>query len=166
MEIIRKFDNTELKIELTGAEIEQAYRIKRKDYNKCDLLCRMNQMLDLDGYENELMVDPEKEYEIGNRTVTGKQLKDLVDDPEWVDGLNDVFEDALDNNDSYWESFWLTAENVIEDEVDEAIPKSEKEKKRDANKEKYKKLIEEIQRSPLPYSSQADIINILINEGV
>jgi len=167
MIIERKFeDGTELRIPLTDAEIDYAYRMKRNEYNKCDLLCRLNQMLDLEEYDDELMVDPEKEYEIGKRTVTGKQLKELVEKDGWLDDLNLEFCHALDNNDSYWESFWLTAEDVIEDEIDKGIPKSEKELKQDANREKYNALIEEIRRYPILYTTKAEMINKLINEGV
>ena len=166
MIIERKLEDGAVRIQLTDAEIDQAYRMKRNEYNKCDLLCRLNQMLDLEEYDDELMVDPEKEYEIGKRTVTGKQLKELVDKDGWLDDLNMEFCNALDNNDSYWESFWLTAEDVIENEIDKGIPKSEKELKQDANRKKYNALIEEIWRSPLDQKAKAEIIDRLINEGV
>ena len=160
-----KITRNGIEYRLTDMEIEQAYRERENDYYKADLLDRLSQMLDLDGYDDELMGDPEKEYGIGNRTVTGKQLKELVDNPEWMNDLNLEFRHALENNDSYWESFWMTAEDVIADKIDKSIPKSEKELKRDANKEKYKSLIAEINRSPLPYKEKSDLINRLINEG-
>ncbi len=167
MEIIRKFeDGTELRIPMTDDEVERAYRERRRYYNKCDLIHKINIMSDGDGYEDHLQCEDDQEFEIGKRTVAGKQLKELIADEGVMNDLIDEFENALDNNDSYWESFWMTADNVIEDMIDEKIPKSEKELKQEANREKYKTLIAEIQRSPLPYSTKAEMINRLINEGV
>ena len=167
MEIIRKFeDGTELRIPMTDDEVERAYRERRRYYNKCDLIHKINIMSDGDGYEDHLACSDDEEFEIGKRTVTGKQLKELIEDDAVMNDMIDEFENGLDNNDSYWESFWMTADNVIEDMIDEKIPKSEKELKQDANRQEYKTLIAEIQRSPLLYSTKAEMINRLINEGV
>jgi hypothetical protein len=167
MEIIRKFEEgTELRIALTDDEVERAYRERRCYYHKCALIHKINLMLDGDGYEDHLNCSDDEEFEIGNRTVTGKQLKELIADDAVMNDMIDEFENGMDNNDYYWESYWITAENVIEDMIDEKIPKSEKELKQDANWEKYKKLIAEIRESPLDYKASAEIINKLINEGV
>lgn len=167
MIIERKFeDGTELRIPLTDDEVERAYRARRHYYNKCDLVHRINIMSDGDGYEDHLQCDGDQEFEIGKRTVTGKQLKELIEDDAVMNDMIDEFENGLDNNDSYWESFWMTADNVIEDMVNEKIPKSEKEIKQDANREKYKTLINEIWRSPLDQKAKAEIIDRLVNEGV
>ena len=91
-------------------------------------------------YYGQLMVDDEKEYEIGNRVLKGKQIKDICND-KWFDDLELKFEDALDNNEPYWELFWETADDVIEEEIDRSIPKSEKELKQDTNHEKYRDVI-------------------------
>lgn len=167
MELIRKFDDgNELRITMTDDEVERAYRERRHYYNKCDLVHRINIMSDGDGYEDHLQCEEDQEFEIGKRTVTGKQLKELIEDDAVMNDMIDEFENGLDNNDSYWESFWMTADNVIENMVDEKIPKSEKEIKQDANREKYKKLISEMLSSPLPFNKKSELIDLLINEGV
>lgn len=164
MEIIRKFeDGTELRIPMTDGEVEHAYRERRRYYNKCDLIHKINIMSDGDGYEDHLQCDDDHEFEIGKRTVTGKQLKELIADEGFMNDLVDEFENGLDNNDSYWESFWGTADYVIETMIDERIPKTEEELLRERNREKYAKAIHEIMSSPLPMTKKIEIVSDLEN---
>ena len=167
MEIRRFFeDGTQLQITLTDDEVEQAYRERRRYYNRCDLIHKMDLHCDGDGYDGHLSCADDGEYEFGKRTVTGKQLNELIADKEFISDLVDEFEDALDNNDSYWESFWGTADYVIENMIDERVPKSLKEIRQDANRKKYATVIDVIQRAPFDYTIKAELIDKLINEDV
>ena len=89
-------------ITLTDAEIEQAYRERRRYYNMEDIKSKIDNMIE--EYEG----DPEEE-----------KLKAILEDEEKIRDLAERFDYALDNNDSFMESFWMTAENVILDEVEE-----------------------------------------------
>lgn len=108
-------------IELTDAEIEQAYRIRRKYYAKADLYHKINSMIGApDDWEDEISCDDEDEFEIGDAELTGKRLKEIVTD-EWISDLADDFENALDQNDGYWESYWITAEECIEEAIEDEM---------------------------------------------
>lgn len=105
MKIIRKgFDCifNPIEIELTNQEIEDAYRERRRYYNMEDIKSKIENMIE--EYEGE----PEEE-----------KLKAILEDEEKIRDLADAFDNALDNNDSFMESFWMTAENVILDELEE-----------------------------------------------
>ena len=110
---------TTIEIELTDAEIEQAYREGRRYYNRCDLIHKIKQYMDDDDWEEKIECDDDDEFEIGNRIVTGKKLKAKVADEEFMRDLVESFEEGLNNHDSYWECYWLTAEAVIEDAFEE-----------------------------------------------
>lgn len=117
-----KVDNTMLTFDLTDEEIERAYRLRRAYYNKCDLFHKINGMIGSDDdWDNEINCDDEDEIEIGNVTLTGKRLKEIVNNPDFMDGLEESFENALEQNDSYWESFWITAEEVIEEAIEDEM---------------------------------------------
>lgn len=92
---------TEIKIKLTDEEIEQAYRERRRYYNMEDIKAKIEDMIE--EYEGK----PEAE-----------KLNAILKDEEKIRDLADAFNNALDNNDSYWESFWMTAEYVIAEELD------------------------------------------------
>ena len=105
MKIIRKgFDCilNPIEIELTEQEVEDAYRERRRYYNMEDIRSKIENMIE--EYEGE----PEEE-----------KLKVLLDDEEKIRDLADEFDNALGNNDSFMESFWMTAENVILDELED-----------------------------------------------
>ena len=106
-------------IELTDAEIEEAYRERRRLYHKADLIHKIKQYCDEDDWEDAILSDGNKEIEIGNSTIKVSELRKLINQPDWMDGLEMEFDDALDNNDSLWESYWCTAEYVIENEIKE-----------------------------------------------
>ena len=91
-----------IEIELTEQEVEDAYRERRRYYNMEDIRSKIENMIE--EYEGE----PEEE-----------KLKVLLDDDEKIRDLADEFDNALDENDSFMESFWMTAENVILDELEE-----------------------------------------------
>ena len=105
MKIVRKgFDCilNPVEIELTNREIEDAYRERRRYYNMEDIKSKIENMIE--EYEGE----PEEE-----------KLKAILEDEEKIRDLADAFDNALDENDSFMESFWMTAENVILDELEE-----------------------------------------------
>ena len=105
MKIVRKgFDCilNPVEIELTDQEIEDAYRERRRYYNMEDIKSKIENMIE--EYEGE----PEEE-----------RLKAILEDEEKIRDLADAFDNALDNNDGFMESFWMTAENVILDELEE-----------------------------------------------
>ena len=91
-----------VEIELTEAELEEAYRERRRYYNTEDIKSKIENMIE--EYEGE----PEEE-----------KLKAILEDEEKIRDLADAFDNALDENDSFMESFWMTAENVILDELEE-----------------------------------------------
>ena len=91
-----------IEIELTDREIEDAYRERRRYYNMEDIKSKIENMIE--EYEGE----PEEE-----------KLNAILEDEEKIRDLAEAFDNALDNNDSFMESFWMTAENVILDELEE-----------------------------------------------
>lgn len=91
-----------IEIELTDREIEDAYRERRRYYNMEDIKSKIENMIE--EYEGE----PEEE-----------KLKAILEDEEKIRDLADAFDNALDENDSFMELFWMTAENVILDELEE-----------------------------------------------
>ena len=98
MKIVR--NGTE--IELTYAEIEDTYREQRLYYNMEDIRSKLENMIE--EYDGE----PEERI-----------LRKFLDDEEKIKDLAIDFDDALDNNDSFMESFWMTAEAVIEDAIED-----------------------------------------------
>lgn len=97
-----KITRNGIEIELTNLEIEDAYREWRRYYNMEDIKSKIENMIE--EYEGE----PEEE-----------KLKAILEDEEKIRDLAEAFDNALDNNDSFMESFWMTAENVILDELEE-----------------------------------------------
>lgn len=105
MKIIRKgFDCilNPIEIELTNQEIEDAYRERRRYYNMEDIKSKIENMIE--EYEGE---------------TEEEKLKAILEDEEKIRDLAEAFDNALDNNDNFMESFWMTAENVILDELEE-----------------------------------------------
>ena len=108
-----------MQIVLTDDEIEKAYRLRQKYYNKCDLISKLQEYAGDESCDyDRVNVDDDSEVKIGKCILTGKRLKELVANESFMDRVCDHFDRALNNNDSYWESFWLTAEYVIEDEIE------------------------------------------------
>lgn len=103
---------TEIKIKLTDEEIEQAYRERRLYYNMEDIRSRLEQNIDEDDPDN-------KEVWIGSylKTTAGK-IRELLADEEWIRKCAEKFDDALSNNDGFMESFWMTADQAIEDMIE------------------------------------------------
>lgn len=97
-----KITRNGIEFELTDREIEDAYRERRRYYNIEDIKSKIENMIE--EYEGE----PEEE-----------KLKAILEDEEKIRDLADAFDNALDENDSFMESFWMTAENVILDELEE-----------------------------------------------
>jgi hypothetical protein len=97
-----KITRNGIEFELTDQEIEDAYRERRRYYNMEDIKSKIENMIE--EYEGE----PEEE-----------KLKVILEDEEKIRDLADAFDNALDENDSFMESFWMTAENVILDELEE-----------------------------------------------
>jgi len=97
-----KITRNGIEFELTDREIEDAYRERRRYYNMEDIKSKIENMIE--EYEGE----PEEE-----------KLKAILEDEEKIRDLAETFDNALDNNDGFMESFWMTAENVILDELEE-----------------------------------------------
>lgn len=97
-----KITRNGIEFELTDREIEDAYRERRRYYNMEDIKSKIENMIE--EYEGE----PEEE-----------RLKVILEDEEKIRDLAEAFDNALDNNDSFMESFWMTAENVILDELED-----------------------------------------------
>lgn len=97
-----KITRNGIEVELTDREIEDAYRERRRYYNMEDIRSKIENMIE--EYEGE----PEEE-----------KLKAILEDEEKIRDLAEAFDNALDNNDSFMESFWMTAENVILDELED-----------------------------------------------
>ena len=91
-----------IEIELTEQEVEDAYRERRRYYNMEDIRSKLENMIE--EYEGE----PEEPI-----------LKKFLEDEETIRDLAEDFDNALDENDSFMESFWLTAEAVIEDAIED-----------------------------------------------
>lgn len=72
-----------IEIELTYAEMLQAYELMERNYRKEDIVCKAEEM------EIELT-------------------------KEEIDDIADSVDHALNNNNSYWDSYWLTIEDTIE----------------------------------------------------
>lgn len=101
-------------IELTDAEIEQAYRERRLYYNMEDIKCKLEEFID----EEEDEPEDEPVYIDHGIEVSRKTLRRVLNDEEWVKHTAERFDNALEDNDSFMESFWLTAEYVIAEELD------------------------------------------------
>ena len=97
-----KITRNGIEFELTDREIEDAYRERRRYYNMEDIKSKIENMIE--EYEGE----PEEE-----------KLNAILEDEEKIRDLAEEFDNALDNNDSFMESFWITAENVILDELED-----------------------------------------------
>lgn len=91
-----------IEIELTEQEIEDAYRERRRYYNMEDIRSKLENMIE--------EYDGESEEPI---------LKKFLEDEEAIRDLAEDFDNALDENDSFMESFWMTAEAVIKDAIED-----------------------------------------------
>ena len=89
-------------IELTDEELDYFYRVCKKFYRMEDIKSKLEEMLE----------DSEGEHE-------KEKINSILADTERIESIAERFDHALDNNDSYWESYWLTAKYVIEDELKE-----------------------------------------------
>lgn len=71
---------------------------------------------------NKIYYAVEKEYQTEDLK---SQLEQMDVELDITDELIERFNDALGRNDGYWESYWLTAEYVIEDYMQERACKHE-----------------------------------------
>lgn len=115
MKIERIIDGKTVSFELTDAEVEKAYRIRDAHYKTLDIKAKISEMIadeenidDFDKWSGELPEIPEN---MSSRT------KSLIKSWEEAEVLVDLFCDALSRNDGYWESYWLTMEDVIEEDI-------------------------------------------------
>ena len=98
-------------IKLTDEEIEQVYRARRLYYNMEDIRHKLDGYLE--EYEDE---DDDEEVHIKYGVdVPLKVLRRVAHDDEWIKSTAEDFDNALSENDSFMESFWMTAEEVIGD---------------------------------------------------
>lgn len=99
-------------IKLTDEEIEQVYRARRLFYNMEDIKSKLEDFIGEDEPEDEPV------YIDHGIEVSRATLRRVLNDEEWVRNTAERFDNALEDNDSFMESFWLTAEYVIAEELD------------------------------------------------
>lgn len=99
-------------IKLTDEEIEKVYRARRLYYNMEDIKAKLEDFIGEDEPEDEPV------YIDHGIEVSRKTLRRVLNDEEWVKHTAEHFDRALEDNDSFMESFWLTAEYVIAEELD------------------------------------------------
>lgn len=105
-----------VEIELTEAELEQAYRERRRYYNIEDIKCKLEEILtEYEDYPDEYTTNISGIY----ASVTVGDIRAKLNDDEWLKVTAEQFDKALENNDGFMESFWLTAEYVIKDRLEE-----------------------------------------------
>ena len=107
-----------LEIELTEDELDKAYRERNAYFNRKDLICKIKEYCDEYDCEDHPIPSDEDEIEIGKQKITVGELRKKIYDKKWMDNLESSFQHALENNESFWESFWLTAEDVIEGAIE------------------------------------------------
>ena len=93
---------TQMEITLTEEEIERIYRERRHYYNCEDIKAKIEDMIE--EYEGE----PEEQ-----------KLRNILADEKKIGEMADWFDEALSDNDSFMESFWIIAEYIIKDTIDE-----------------------------------------------
>jgi len=120
IQITRELDGKTLIITLTDTEVEKAYRLRERHYNTLDMYHKLNNMIGGNDWYEGIDCSDDCEFDIGDVTLTGKKLKEIAT-PEFMDDLVDMFRNALEQNDGYWESFWCTAECVIEAAIEDKV---------------------------------------------
>ena len=98
-------------IELTDAEVEQAYRERRLYYNMEDIRHKLDEYLD----EYDVYPDDEEVRIKYGVYAPLKVIRRVAKDDKWIKETAEAFDNALSENDSFMESFWMTAEEVIGD---------------------------------------------------
>jgi len=107
---------TTIKITLTDEEIEQAYREQCLHYHIEDIKSRLEDILT----EYEDYPDDHQTTIGGIYTrVTVGDIRAKLNDTEWLRKTAERFDDALSDNGSFMDSFWMTAQRVIEEELEE-----------------------------------------------
>ena len=99
---------------LTDEEVERAYRERRLYYNMEDIRSKIEDFIGEDEPEDEPV------YIDHGIEVSRATLRRVMDDEEWVRNTAQRFDNALEDNDSFMEDFWMTAEYVIAEELDGA----------------------------------------------
>ena len=100
-------------IELTAGELEYAYRERRRYYKKQDIKQKIKDYCDEWDYEDTLKVKDDAIVDFDGLLLTGKQIRARYEDDAWLNMASEMFEEGLDNNDSFWECYWFTAEETI-----------------------------------------------------
>ncbi len=107
---------TTIKITLTDEEIEEAYRERQLYYNIEDIKSRLEDILT--EYEDNPDDYPTTIGGIYTRVTVGN-IRAKLNDTEWLRKTAERFDDALSDNGSFMDSFWMTAQRVIEEELEE-----------------------------------------------
>lgn len=103
-------------IKLTDEEIEQVYRDRRLYYNIEDIKSKLEEILtEYEDYPDDY---PTTIGGIYTRVTVG-DIRAKLNDTEWLRKTAERFDDALSDNDSFMDSFWKTAQEVIEEELEE-----------------------------------------------
>lgn len=103
-------------IKLTDEEIEQVYRERRLYYNIEDIKSKLEEILtEHEDYPDDYLTTIGGIY----TRVTVGDIRAKLNDTEWLRKTAERFDDALSDNDSFMDSFWKTAQEVIEEELEE-----------------------------------------------
>jgi len=97
---------TEFTVRLTDWEIEKIYRERQRYYQIEDIKSRIEEAIE--------DADDESEVYIGNTCMTADEWLNL--DEELLAELAERFDKAINNNDSWMDSYWRTMDYVLEDE--------------------------------------------------
>ena len=112
LSIKRNIEGVELTIHLQPKEIEAIYRAAEKNYRAIDIQSKLIEMVcDEEGIENDGDM-PEKS---DATTEYSEVLRGMYNSPE---DYYDSVENTLSNNDSYWDSFWMSIEYTLKDKAE------------------------------------------------
>lgn len=111
-------------VTLDDMEVGKIYRLRRAYYHRADLIHKIKDFCDESDWSDEIFRDDEDVIEVGSVNIKVGKIKELIKDNDFMDELVSRFDEALDENDSYLESFWTTAYYIVED----AFEKKMKEK--------------------------------------
>lgn len=107
MIIKRNINGAEMEIELTDAEIREAYRIEQHNCDKADIIARLEYQC-YDGDPDDM------EIWFGSIETTVKGVRELMADDEAIEEMANDLRRTLDNHDGVSECLWLSCDDVIE----------------------------------------------------
>ena len=100
-------------IELTDAEIEDAYREREAYYHTEDIKSRLAEHIDEDDPDDRVI------WVTGSACTTAGEIRRMMEDPEWLEKARQRFDKALWHNDGYYECYNMTADYIIKQMIEE-----------------------------------------------